>query len=756
MGFGYFLIPYKSTKFTLFKLEMKQLVYIPVFFFMAVFISKAQQPQERASFQIKGSVKEKKSRSPISGVEVSTDKGAYTLTDGLGEFRIRASVGDVITFDSPDMESVSYTIKSAEDISVEVEDYSSSNAGRSKSAPTKSVTNLHRSYLDSAIYYKRTDIEKSIDFVAQSIAQLGKRGNKQELAKSFTTLGEIYQYYKQYDLAIANFEDALTAHNTTRTTLLLAKVYLLNNQLSKAEELLVPLTNIGNLVPYQRIELYEILGDVYREKGETNKAVAHYTEGLTIARKNQVSPKLPDLNSKIADAYAKDNRLQEAEAFYDSSLEQASNQAPARAVQEREKVADFYNKRNQYEDEIKLRKQSKEELKKLPSTVDNNAGISFLNNDSITTQKINYKIANAYIAQDKYDEAIPYLEESIKEADSDDDLIVQKDATRKLSEVYEYKGDFTKAYETYQKYVAVVDTLYIRKEQEISRAARFNREIASKQSRITGLEQERELSQSKYDLALTEQQLFQETNKRQKWVIYSLLLGLTLTGLAAFFFYRSNKQQKLANNLLALKSLRSQMNPHFIFNALNSVNNYIAKSDERSANRYLSEFSTLMRAVLENSEEDFIPLSKELELLELYVKLEHSRFPEKFDYNISIDKGIDIEAFKIPPMLLQPYIENAIWHGLRYKEEKGCLKIALRQSSKEIIEILITDNGIGRKRSAQLKTLNQKKQKSKGMGNIKKRIAILNDMYKDKVAVHIKDLNKDETGTSVLLTLKKD
>ncbi|MBT8308536.1 MAG: histidine kinase, partial [Maribacter sp.] len=358
--------------------------------------------------------------------------------------------------------------------------------------------------------------------------------------------------------------------------------------------------------------------------------------------------------------------------------------------------------------------------------------------------------------KDDYEEAIPYLQRSIVEANSEDDLLIQKDATRKLSEVYEYRGEFDKALETYQAYVAVVDTLYIRKEQEISRAARFNREIAAKQSRIAGLEQERELSQSKYDLAITGQQLEEESNKRKNWVIYSLILGMFLTGLAAFFFYRSNRQQKLANDLLALKSLRSQMNPHFIFNALNSVNNYIAKSDERSANRYLSDFSTLMRAVLENSEEDFIPLSKELELLELYVKLEHSRFPEKFDYRINIDKSIDIDSFQIPPMLLQPYIENAIWHGLRYKEEKGNLDVNLEYVDKNSIRIIIEDDGIGRKKSAKLKTQNQKKQKSKGMGNIRKRIAILNDMYKDKVDVHITDLTTDGKGTRVLFTLKRD
>jgi len=230
---------------------------------------------------------------------------------------------------------------------------------------------------------------------------------------------------------------------------------------------------------------------------------------------------------------------------------------------------------------------------------------------------------------------------------------------------------------------------------------------------------------------------------------------MLLTALAAYFFYRSNRQQQIANNLLALKSLRSQMNPHFIFNALNSVNNYIAKNDERSANRYLSEFSTLMRAVLENSEEDFISLSRELELIELYVKLEHSRFPEKFDYTIKLDEQIDIEAFQIPPMLLQPYIENAIWHGLRYKEEKGFLNIEIVQEETDVIQIRVTDNGIGRKKSKELKTRNQKAQNSKGMGNIKKRIAILNTMYKDKVSVSVKDLNKDAKGTQVILTIRK-
>ncbi|WP_354667791.1 tetratricopeptide repeat-containing sensor histidine kinase [Arenibacter algicola] len=732
---------------------MTKCFYICLLLVLGSVAGHSQISQTGANFEVQGVVKEMGSSQGLSGVAVSTNSGEYTLTNARGEFKVKVGMGQELVFESPSMETVRYRVTSKDDLEIVVEANSKGNIGISRSSKGERSVSLYNSYIDSANYYKKSNIRKSIDFITQSLSQLGM-GNKEQLAIAYSTLGEVYQYHKQYDLAISSYKDALLANKTLKTSLMLGKTYVLNKEYGEAEKLLLPLEKITNMVPFQRVELYETLGDAYVGLGDVDNAVAFYGEGLKIADKNQIAPKTIDLNSKIATAYAKGNRLQEANAYFNNSLELSSGQAPQRAVQEKEKVADFYNQKNQYGQEIQLRKKSLEDLKKIPKN--EVAGGLSIENDSISAQRINYKIANAYIAQDKYDEAIPYLEESIKDADVDDDLLVRKDATRKLSEVYKYKGDYTKALETYQEYVAVVDTLYVRKEQEIARAARFNRELASKQSRISGLEQERELTQSKYSLALTEQQLVAESIKRQNWIIYSLIFGMLLMGLATYFFYRSNKQQKLANNLLALKSLRSQMNPHFIFNALNSVNNFIAKSDERSANRYLSDFSTLMRAVLENSDEDFIPLSKELELLELYTKLEHSRFSDKFDYAIIVDEDIDIDAFQIPPMLLQPYIENAIWHGLRYREDKGFLKIELKQKDRHALEISITDNGIGRKNSAALKTQNQKKQKSKGMGNIKKRIEILNDMYKDKVDVFISDLETNGTGTKVLFTIKRD
>ncbi len=734
---------------------MKNLI-IPflLLLFLGPFVGFSQNQNRLDAFVLKGKVAFKDSGQSISGVSISAGSGDYVLTNGQGRFEIKTKMGDELFIEDERIQSVKYPVKQREEVLVLVEPvtrYATSSMGRSI---VSDVSLQHQALLDSAERYKAENIEKSIDFVAQSISILGKRGQKKELARSLSKLGEIYQYHKQLDLAIDNYEDALEANKTIATSLLLGKAYIAMSRFVDAEKVLGPLVDFKTMVPYQKVELLELLGDVKKANNEVAEALKFYNEGLLIADKNQITPKLTDLNSKIADTYSQGDQLMEAEAYYGNSLELASKLAPQRAVQEKEKVADFYNKKSRYTEEISMRKNSLQELKKLDTP--KSVASKFESGDTITTQRINYKIANAYIAQDKYNEAIPFLERSIVEADVENDLVVQKDATRKLSEVYKEKGDFTKALESYQSYVALVDSLYARKEQEILRANQFNREIANAQNRLTGLEQERELSQSKYDLALTEQELFQESNKRQQWIIYSLIFGLLLTVLAAFFFYRSNQQQKLANNLLALKSLRSQMNPHFIFNALNSVNNFIAKNDERSANRYLSNFSTLMRSVLENSEEDFIPLAKELEQLELYIELEHSRFKDKFDYHIHIDETIPIASYKIPPMLLQPYIENAIWHGLRYRDSKGVLEVFVDQKTESSISISITDNGIGRKKSAAIKTENQRKQKSKGMGIIQKRVAILNDMYSDKVAINITDLETDGSGTKVVFILKKE
>lgn len=695
------------------------------------------EDKTREPFTVKGSVYEKGSRKPISQVNIEVNGGQYTTTDFSGNFRIQARKGDQLVIRHKDFETVYYTIQDDERIRVEVEEQ---NLSKSNNKVYKRKSSSFNSLLDSAVVYTKKDAEKSLQFITDALSE---SVSVKQNSDAYETLADIYMYWNQYDLAVTNYEISLQSNSTNDKKLKLAKAFRLNKNYQESLDAYSKI-NVSELSNYQKVELKEGIGDVNKSINKYDEAIKAYTKGLQTAKKHLITPKITDLNSKIAEVYAASGNLSEAEDFYSNSLDLASKENKKRALQEKVKVADFQNTNQSYSDEIELRKEAVKDIE----DIDEDDVLD--NNSPITAQKQNYKIGNAYILQKNYEEAIPYLEKSLLEADSKEDIIVQKDATRKLSEAYRDLGDYNKALISYQQYVDLVEKLYNKKEQEISQASRFSRDIANKQSRITSLETDRKLTISQY-------QLSNEQNKRQKLIIYSLIGGLLLLLLTAYLMYKYIKQQKLANNLLALKSLRSQMNPHFIFNALNSVNSFIATNDERTANKYLSDFSQLMRAVLENSEEDFISLEKEIKLLELYTKLEHFRFKDKFDYNITVDKNVKVNEFQIPPMLLQPYIENAVWHGLRYKTEKGKLDINIAQKSKEELTITIVDDGVGREKSKALKTENQQKQNSKGMGNIKKRVSILNEMYKDKVDVFIDDYQQlEDTGTKVVVTLKKD
>ncbi|PIA81690.1 histidine kinase [Gaetbulibacter sp. 4G1] len=690
-------------------------------------------------FTVRGSVIESDTNKPISNVNIEVGGGAYTTTDALGEFKIVAKKGDELTIKHKDFETVYYIIEDSERIKVKVEP-NKIEEYRSKLFKSKANTQVFKSLIDSAEVYLKKDAKKSIQFIADALKD--SRSVK-ENSEAYEVLGDIYTYWKQFDLAVSNYRISIQNRTSNAVKIKLAKAYQLNKNYQESLSIYNEIDK-KQLSNWQLVSLYEGLGDVHQNTKAFDASIDAYTKGLEVAQKHLITPKITDLNSKLAQAHINNGELQEAQLRFSNSLKLASQENKRRGVEEKVKVADFQNNLNDYSSEIELRKEALDDINDIESDS------VFDNKSALTPQKQNYKIGNAYALQKDYGNAITYLEKSIEEADDKEDLIVQKDATKKLSDVLRDAGEFDKARIAFENYISLLDKVYVKREQEISQAARFSQDIISKQNRILSLESDRELSESKYQLNV-------EQARTQKLIIYSLIGGVLLLLVTAFLMFKYIKQQRLANNLLALKTLRSQMNPHFIFNALNSVNSFIASNDERTANKYLSDFSLLMRAVLENSEEDFIPLEKEIELLQLYTKLEHFRFKDKFDYNITVDENINVNNFVIPPMLLQPYIENAVWHGLRYKKSKGRLDIKITQTKPDEISIEIVDDGIGRKKSKSLKTEHQQKQNSKGMGNIKKRVSILNAMYKDKVDVFIDDFqNKEDTGTKVVVTLKKD
>lgn len=232
-------------------------------------------------------------------------------------------------------------------------------------------------------------------------------------------------------------------------------------------------------------------------------------------------------------------------------------------------------------------------------------------------------------------------------------------------------------------------------------------------------------------------------------------LWVNLLGLLAVLVYffrirqiRQREQEKTRLNKqisdIELKALRAQMNPHFIFNSLNSIQHFITNNDAESANKYLSKFAKLMRMILEGSKKTTISVTDEIKALSFYMELESLRFENKFDYNIKLDPAIDIHNTEIPTMLIQPYVENAIWHGLMNKSMKGLINIELKLAE-DALHCIIEDNGIGRDKAKELKKQNLNAYKSIGMLVTQERLEILNALQEKETNIDITDM-KDAAG----------
>ncbi|MBN1252209.1 MAG: histidine kinase [Bacteroidales bacterium] len=231
----------------------------------------------------------------------------------------------------------------------------------------------------------------------------------------------------------------------------------------------------------------------------------------------------------------------------------------------------------------------------------------------------------------------------------------------------------------------------------------------------------------------------------------------------SFFFaiykYRVNEIKKKlmieeSLNWHKKQALFNQMNPHFLFNSLNSINNYILHNEKKSASKYLNKFAGLIRRILENSQNEYVTLAKEIETNKLYLEIETVRLKDKFVYNFEIDENINTYEYKIPSMLIQPFIENSIWHGIQPLEKQGYITIKAIKN-KDTIVISISDNGIGRNNSSQIKKNTNSTHKSLGANIALKRIELLEKSYKKGLSIKYEDLfeNNTPSGTAVHITI---
>jgi len=302
---------------------------------------------------------------------------------------------------------------------------------------------------------------------------------------------------------------------------------------------------------------------------------------------------------------------------------------------------------------------------------------------------------------------------------------------RDMSLMYLKAGDTSNAYKNYVLYKQFSDSTILRNRNQWLNDASIRYKVDAQQKEV---------------------QLLSLRLKNQRTLSYALSFLIPLTIAVAYLMWRGSKlkdKRRISEmnrqiSEIQQANLRQQMNPHFIFNTLNSIQYYMYQHDKLATNNYLTKFSNLMRKVLENSRHTYIPLSDELNALTLYLELESIRFRDKFDYEIIVDEEIDPILFKVPTMLIQPYVENSICHGLIPMETKGKVKIEIKLVN-DYLTCTIEDNGIGRDAARERRTEREHNHNSLGTKIVASRLDLVNSLYGSCLKTTYTDL-KDNDG----------
>ena len=426
---------------------------------------------------------------------------------------------------------------------------------------------------------------------------------------------------------------------------------------------------------------------------------------IKISEKENNKEDLAASYSQMADVNIEQNNIPKAEENLNNAYKISVKEAPQQALAINQKLTDFYVGNKNFDKAIEAKKEVLKE--------------DFVKDNSQKKVEQIQELAEIYIKKNDPKEAIVLLKNAYDIALNKGHTLEAQKSVKKLDSLYAISENTEASVNLYRDFLGKLPDLVSK-----DRSLVDNKILEDTEQRISQLEQEKKLK----DELIRKKNIFN----------YSLIAALVLLSALIFFIFRTLKKVQIKNKKIALQSLRREMNPHFIFNSLNSVNQFIATNNELEANQYLTKFSKLMRGVMENSSEDFIPFQQELDLLQNYLALEKTRFADKFDYKITVDENLNQQNLQLPGMMVQPFLENAIWHGLRYKTEKGFLKLSFKKENQHL-KITIEDNGIGIEESKKQKTIHQKNREGRGMKNTLERIRLLNDLYKKNIVCSVKD-----------------
>ncbi len=475
----------------------------------------------------------------------------------------------------------------------------------------------------------------------------------------------------------------------------------------------VSLNGIGNI--YEALEQYDLAIKQFKKSMKLEEELGN-TLGLAINHQN------------IGECLEKQGKLEKALQSYRTSL--AYNEeidSDMGRVICKNSIAQVYIKQDK----------PKEALELLEPTL----AVSEALGDKYITSSVHILLGWALMELKRYKEAEENLLKGLELAKKHNMPRAISQAYYLLSELSEYRGDFKNAMAYYKK----ADLF----DEEISN----DRNLRYVNDMIIRYDTEKKSNQIEV-LAKENEIVKLKLRKNRTTLFISGLALLLLAGILYVLYHQYQLKNEKKMLTLEQSMLRSQMNPHFLFNSLNSIKLYIINNEKKNAVHYLNKFSKLVRKILEASSLKEIPLAEELETVELYMNIENIRFSNEINFQITIDEDIDVHHIKIPSLILQPFLENALWHGLSSKEGEKNIDLHISRENHRFINISIRDNGVGREAAEKIKESKVLKRKSVGIDITKERLANFSKDYQNSFNVEIVDLFDEDhqaSGTKVVL-----
>ncbi|MBP6576132.1 MAG: tetratricopeptide repeat protein [Chryseobacterium sp.] len=613
-----------------------------------------------------------------------------------------------------------------------------------KSAPDSLLSILYQTNdLDKIIQlqnqiseaYQSSDPSKMQKFAKLALMTSKKSNNDIQKAKAYQNIGISYIILSDYDKAIQNFDASeqilIKQKNPSKEAQeILAKTlgskgiaFSEKNNYAKALEYDFRAVKIYEDLEnkLQLSKIYNNIGVIYNSIDDGKKALQYFLKANQLQKQDN-NPAVAVSASNIGLIYLKQNQKAKAKQYFDESLKAFEIHPNPRGLGELyNNYSRYYIAENQYD-------LAKEFLLKAEGTfksIEDQFGLS----DTYLL------LGDIYFKENNPEKSLEFARKSLEMAKELELPETRMKSEKLLSDIYDKQGNQELALQHLRNYNIEKDNL---------------EKIINEQQRL----------KTELDFHYEKEQLEKkETEMREKLLVILgfVVLAFVLVGL--FFYFRNKEREKtlmLQKQLAEFehKALHLQMNPHFVFNCLASISSFIMQNGKEDAMKYLSKFSKLMRLTLEFSKESAIPIDKEIEALQNYLELEQLRFNQKFDFKINKDSEIEDDT-AIPSLLLQPYVENAIIHGVAPKEGKGFIKIDFTQKDEQLI-CVIEDDGVGIDTSRELKKNSVNVHQSMALDISKKRLKTLEELENKKVNLKIeelKDENNNSRGTRITLEL---